>query len=67
MFIPRALCGLTHVRVAALCFSSSLLFISNSDWATEYEAGRSVSVNGNEEPAGGICHQYSSFVTAIIP
>jgi len=26
-----------------------------------------VSVNGNEEPAGEICHQYSSVVTAIIP
>jgi len=24
-------------------------------------------VNGNEEPAGDICHQYSSVVTAIIP
>jgi len=26
-----------------------------------------VSVNGNEEPAGEICHQYSSVVTAVIP
>ena len=26
-----------------------------------------MSVNGNEEPAGGVCHQYSSVVTAIIP
>jgi len=26
-----------------------------------------VSVNGNEEPAGEICQQYSSVVTAIIP
>jgi hypothetical protein len=25
-----------------------------------------VSVNGNEEPAGENCHQYSSVVTAII-
>ena len=24
-------------------------------------------VNGNEEPAGEICHHYSSVVTAIIP
>jgi len=47
--------------------SSSLLYISNSDRATENEAGRSVSVNGNEEPAGEICHRYSSVVTAIIP
>ena len=50
MFIARAICGLTHVTVAALCCSCSLLCISNSDWATENEAGRSVSVNGNEEP-----------------
>jgi len=26
-----------------------------------------VSVNGNEEPAGEISHQYSSVVTAVIP
>ena len=51
MFIARAVCGLTHVTVAALCCSCSLLCISNSDWATENEAGRSVSVNGNEEPS----------------
>jgi len=43
------MCGLTHVTVAALCSSSSLLCISNSDLATENEAGRSVCVNGNEE------------------
>jgi len=67
MFIARAVCGLTRVTVAALFCSNSLLSISNSDWATENEAGRSVNVNGNEEPAGKICHQYSSVVTAIIP
>ena len=67
MFIARAMCGVTHVAVAALFRSSSLLCISNSDWATENEAGRSVSVNGNEEPTGKICHQYSSVVTAVIP
>jgi len=51
VFIARAVCGVTHVTIAALfCSSSSLLCISNSDWATENEAGRSVSVNGNEEP-----------------
>ena len=44
------MCGLTHVTVTVLCSSSSLLCILNSDWATENEAGRSVSVNGNEEP-----------------
>ena len=44
------MCGLTHVTVAALFSSCSLLCISNSDWATENEAGRSVSVNGSEEP-----------------
>jgi len=49
VFIARAMCGLTHVTVAALCSSCSLLCISNSDWTTENEAGRSVSVNGNEE------------------
>ena len=67
MFIAWAVCGVTHITVAALFCSSSLPCISNSDWATENEAGRSVSVNGNEEPAGEICHQYSSVVTAIIP
>jgi len=67
VFIARAVCGVTHVTVAALFCSSSQLCISNSDWTTENEAGRSVSVNGNEEPAGEICHQYSSVVTAIIP
>jgi len=44
------MCGLTHVTAAALCSSSSLLCISNSEWATENEGGWSVSVNGNEEP-----------------
>jgi len=59
--------GVTHITVAVLFCSSSLLCISNSDWATENEAERSVSVNGNKEPAGEICHPYSSIVTAIIP
>jgi len=67
VFIARTVCGVKHVTIAALFCSSSLLCISNSDWATENEAGRSVSVNGNEEPAGEICHQYSSVLTAIIP
>ena len=40
MFMARAMCGLTHVTVAALCCSCSLLCISDSDWATENEAGR---------------------------
>jgi len=64
VFIARVMCGLSHVTVAALCCSCSLLCISNSDRATENEAGR---VNGNEEPADENCHQYSSVVTAIIP
>jgi len=50
MFIARAMCGSMHVTVAALCSSCGLLCISNSDWAMENEAGRSVSANGNEEP-----------------
>ena len=49
MFIARAMCGLTHVTAAALCSSCSLLCISKCDWAPENDAGRSVSVNGNEE------------------
>jgi len=49
-FIARAMCGVKHVTVAVLWSSCSLLCISNSDWATENEAGRSASVNGNEEP-----------------
>ena len=40
MFIARAMCRLTHVTVAALCCSCSLLCISNSGWATDKEAGR---------------------------
>ena len=62
----QAMCGLTHVTVAALRCSCSLLCVSNSDWATENEAGWSVSVNGNEETAGENCHRYGSVVTAII-
>jgi len=50
MFIARAMCGLTSVTVIALCSGWNLLCISNSDWATEKEAGRSLSVSGNEEP-----------------
>ena len=67
MFITQAVCGATDVTIAALFCSSSLLCISNCDRATENEAGRSVSVNGNEGPVGENCHQYSSVVTAIIP
>jgi len=44
------MCWLRRVTVGDLCSSCSLLCISNSDWATENEAGRSVSVSGNEEP-----------------
>ena len=57
MFIARAVCGVKYVTVAALFCSSSPLCISNSDCATDDETGRSVSVNGNEEPTGEICHQ----------
>jgi len=67
VFIAPAVCGVTHVTITALFCSSSLLCIFNSDSATENEAGRSVSVNSNEELAGEICHQYSLVVTAIIP
>ena len=61
------MCGVTHVAIAALFCSSSLLRTSNSDWATGNEAWWSVSVTDNEEPAGENCHHYSSVVTAIIP
>jgi len=67
VLIARAVCVVTHVTIAALFCSSSLLCISDSDWAKENEAGPSLSVNGYEEPAGEFCHQYSSVVTAIIP
>jgi len=60
-------CGATHVTIAALFCSSSPLCISNSDWATENEAGRSVSVNGNEECAGENCHWYILVVSAVTP
>jgi len=52
VFIARAICGMTLVTVAALCRSYSLLCISKRDWATENEAGRTMGINGNEEPAG---------------
>jgi len=38
------------VWIDACNCSCLVLCISNSDWATEKEAGRSVSVHGNEEP-----------------
>ena len=60
------MCAATHVTVTALFCSSSLPRISNSAWAAENVAGRSVSVNGNDGPAGEICHQHSSAVTPII-
>jgi len=49
MFIMWATCGLTSVTLIALCSSWSLLCISDSDWATDNEAGCSVSGSGNEE------------------
>jgi len=49
MFIVRAMCWLTSVTVIALCSGWSLLCVSDSYWATENEAGWSVSVNSNEE------------------
>jgi len=55
VFIARAVCGATHVTIAALFCSSSLLCISNCDRAAN-KAGQSVNVNGNEESAGEICH-----------
>ena len=67
MFIALAICGMKLVTVTVLCCCCCLLCISKSDSATANEAVRSVSVNGNEQPAGEICYQYSSVVTAIIP
>jgi len=60
VFIARAVCvcvcGVTHVTVAALFYSSSLLCIWNCDLAAANKAGQSVSANGNEESAGENCH-----------
>ena len=56
MYRASSVCGATHVTIAALFCSSSLLRSSNCDAAAEYEAGQSVSANGNEEPAGENCH-----------
>ena len=47
---PICYSALYKLLEAALFCSSSLLCISNSNWTTENEPGRSVSVNGNEEP-----------------
>jgi len=54
--IARAVCGATHVTIAALFCSSSLLCISNCDRAAANKSGQSVSANGNEESTGKNCH-----------
>ena len=67
MYRANSVCGATHVTIAALFCGSSLLRSSNCDWAGEYEAGQSVSANGNEESAGKNCHRYILVVNAITP
>jgi len=63
----RAVCGSTHVTIVALFCGSSLLRSSSCAWAAQYEAGQSVSANGNEESSGENCHWYISVVNAITP
>ena len=63
--IARAVCGATHVTTVALFCGSSLLCSSNCVSAAQYEAGQSVSANGNEESTGENCHWYISAVNAI--
>jgi len=53
------------VTIAALFRVNSLLRSSNCVWAAQYEAGQSVSANGNEEFTGENCHSYISVVNAI--
>ena len=61
------MCGATHVTIAALFCSSSLLCISYCDRAAAYKAGQSVSANGNEESAGENCHGNILVVNTITP
>jgi hypothetical protein len=49
VFIAQTVCGVMNVRVAVLYAGWSLQCISKGDLAVLNEAGRSVSVNGNEE------------------
>jgi len=64
-YIARAVCGATHVTIVALFCGSSLLRSSKCVWAAEYEAGQSVSANGNEESTGENCRWYISVVNEI--
>jgi len=61
--IEHAVCGVMHVTVAALFCSSSLLCISNSDWATENEAGRFVSRWWDLSPIQFSCNYSYSLIT----
>ena len=54
--IARAVCGATHVTIAALFCGSSLLRRSNCVWAAAEKAGQSVSANSNEDSAGKNFH-----------
>ena len=65
--IAQAVCGATHVTIVALFCGSSLLLSSNCVWAAQYEAGQSVSANGNEESTGENCHWYISVLNVITP
>ena len=61
MFIARAMCGLTYVRVAALCSSCSLQKYLERWPAALNEAGLLVSVN--EDPENWT--QYTLSVSAL--
>jgi len=65
--IARPVCEASHATIVALFCEGSLLRSSNYVWAAEYEAGHSVSVNGNEESTGENCHLYIVDVNAITP
>ena len=67
MYRASSECGATHVTIAALFCSSSLLCISNCDRAAAKKFGQSVNANGNEESAGENCNSYISVVNAITP
>ena len=67
MYRASSVCGATHVTIAALFCSSSLLRSSNCVWAAEYETGQSVSANGNEESTGENCHLFILVLNAITP
>ena len=67
LFIARALCGLTHVTVAALCPVAVCCVSRTVTEQQRMKLDDQWVLTVMKSAAGEICHQYSSVVTAIIP